>query len=364
MADTATPRSTRPFFPFTELCGALHLHTTFSDGGVTFPEMIAAAKDVGLDYIVVTDHMTLLGKESGFEGFADNVFVCVGYEHNDANNKNHYLVIGTDSVVHYQDDPQGYIDRVKSCGGIGFMAHPIEKRHYFEAYPPYPWTEWNVTGFDGIELWNQMSDWLENLRSRLHFMRLFYPRRFLFEIRKELLERWDSLNRTRFVSGIGGVDAHSMKIKLGILPLTVFPIKVELKGIRTHLYFDGPLPPDDPAKAKSMILEALKKGRGFISNYRRSDAKGAQILIEYGEGRAAWPGMADEEIKLPACIRVRLPKRATICLVKNGAYIDKRNNDAADFNVKSKGLYRIEAWRGKHAWVYSNPFCVGGYPLW
>lgn len=354
----------RHTFPFTELCGALHLHTTFSDGGVTFPEMIQAAGDVGLDYIVVTDHMMLSGRDAGFEGFKDGVFVFVGYEHNDANNKNHYLVLGTDTVIGYTKDAQGYIDRVKEGGGIGFMAHPIEKRHYFEAYPPYQWTEWNVSGFDGIELWNQMSDWLENLRSRFHFMRLFYPRRFLMEVRKELLQRWDAFNRTRFVSGIGGVDAHSMKIKLGILPLTVFPIKVELKGIRTHLYFSSPFPSQDVPQAKKLLLEALKKGRGFVSNFRRSDARGTRMTIEYGNGRVSCPGMPDEEITAPARIQVRLPHRAEIRCIRNGACVDSRNSSGADFDVSSKGLYRIEAWLGKHAWIYSNPFPVGGYPLW
>jgi hypothetical protein len=357
--------SKNTFFPYTEMCGALHLHTTFSDGGVTFLEMIEAAGAVGLDYIVVTDHVTLLGKKSGFEGFSKNgVFVCVGYEHNDVNNKNHYLVLGTDMVIDYNDEPQGYVNRVRNAGGIGFIAHPIEKRHYFAAYPPYPWTEWNVTGFDGIELWNQMSDWLENLRSRLHFMRLFSPRRFLVEIRKELLQRWDSLNRTRFVSGIGGVDAHSMKIRLSIFPLTVFPIKVELKGIRTHLYFPGPLQGNDAPEAKKRLLDALKNGKGFISNFRRSDAKGTQMSIEYGNGRVACPGMPEEEISLPASLRVRLPRRAEIRCFKNGTCVDSRNGSAADFGVSSKGLYRIEAWLGKHAWIYSNPFPVGRYPLW
>jgi hypothetical protein len=364
--ENSEPMPGKPSFPFTEMCGVLHLHTTCSDGGVTFPQMIHAAGEVGLDYIVVTDHMTLAGKESGFEGFWGPVFVCVGYEHNDKNNKNHYLAVGTDAVIRYQDEPQGYIDRIKAAGGIGFMAHPVEKRHYLDAYPPYPWTDWNVTGFDGIELWNQMSDWLENLKSKLYFMRLFYPRRFLVEIQKELLERWDTFNRTRFVSGIGGVDAHSMKIKLGLLPLTVFPIKVELKGIRTHLYFPSPLPEnaEDKGRAKALLLDALRKGRGFISNYRRSDARGTRIAVEYGTGRIGCPGVPDEEITLPACIRVSVPGHAEIRCIKNGACTGSVTGSSADFDVREKGLYRIEVWREKHAWIYSNPFCIGGYPLW
>jgi len=351
-------------FPFTELVGALHLHTTFSDGGVTYPQMILAAQDVGLDYVVVTDHMALSGRDAGFEGFAGSLFVCVGYEHNDDNNKNHYLVLGTESVIGYHAEAQGYIDRVREAGGVGFMAHPAEKRHYFEAYPAYPWTNWNVTGFDGIELWNQMSDWLENLRTRLHFTRLFYPRRFLREAPRELLSRWDEFGRTRFVAGMGGVDAHTMKIRIGIMRRTVFPIKVELKGIRTHLYLQNPLPPSDPKRSKSLLVEALKKGRSFISNFRRSDARGSLIYLEYGEGRVVCPGMPDEEVPAPAIIRVRLPREAELRFIKNGSCIDRRKGASADFDVRTKGSYRIEAWLGKHAWIYSNPFCVGGYPLW
>src|SRR5271157_651433 len=86
-----------------ELCGALHLHTTFSDGSVDFPTLIAGAKEVGLDFIVVTDHLSLKGREKGFEGFSDDLFVFIGYEHNDINNLNHYLVLGTDIVVRVHD---------------------------------------------------------------------------------------------------------------------------------------------------------------------------------------------------------------------------------------------------------------------
>jgi hypothetical protein len=121
---------------------------------------------------------------------------------------------------------------------------------------------------------------------------------------------------------------------------------------------------DDVKQAKSILLEALKKGRGFISNYRRSDAKGTILELEYGNGRVACPGTPEEECTLPACLRVRLPRHAEIRCIKNGTCVDRCNGAAADFDILSKGLYRIEVWLGKHAWIYSNPFPVGGYPLW
>ncbi len=351
-------------FPYTELCGALHLHTTFSDGGVTFPELIETANEVGLRYIVVTDHMSLAGKEKGYEGFHGNLFVCVGYEHNDKNNKNHYLALGTQSVIAQQNSVQDYINEIKIDGGIGFCAHPVEKRNYLESYPPYPWTQWNATGYDGFELWNQMSDWLENLKSKFHFFKLLYPRRFLVEIRKEMLAIWDESNRTRFVSGIGGVDAHTMKIKIGIFPRTVFPIKVELKGIRTHIYLKEPLPKNDPGLAKKRILDSLKNGHGFISNFRRRDAAGTCICMETANGSILCPGNHDVSIDLPVKLQVSLPTSADVRLVKNGKVIQTINGKKLSFDIKEKGLYRVEAWLQNHAWIYSNPFCVGEYPLW
>ncbi len=350
-------------FNCVELCGAIHLHTTFSDGGVHYPALIAAAKEVGLDFIVVTDHASLEGRNAGYEGFSGKLLVCVGYEHNDANNINHYLALGCDTVVNYRETPQGYIDRIKAQGGIGFIAHPIEVRHYFDKYPPYPWKEWDATGFDGIELWNQMSDWLENLRSRLHFVKLFYPRRFLMEVKKELLARWDNLNRRRFVSGIGGVDAHTMKMRLGPFRLTIFPIKVELKGIRTHVYLDRSLPQDDAAAAQAMLLTALGNGNGFVSNYRRGNAQGTRIFLVDAEGRSRYPGLAADEPKLPGRLVVSIPEKAAVRLVHNGKHVAEAGGRNAEFAISSSGVYRIEVYKGKYAWIYSNPFPVGRYPL-
>jgi hypothetical protein len=358
------PQNNRSFQRYHELCGALHLHTVFSDGGVGYPVMIDSAKAVGLDYIVVTDHMSLRGIEEGFEGFSGGLFVCIGYEHNDSNNLNHYLAIGSRRIAERCVEPQQYIDEIQKQGGIGFLAHPVEKRHYFKKYPPYPWTRWDVSRFDGIELWNQMSDWLENLKSWLYFMRLFYPRRFLVEIQRELLEKWDSLNRERFVGGIGGVDAHTMKVRIGLFRRTIFPIKVELKGIRTHLYIEQPLPKTDTAAAKSILMETLKKGNGFISNYRRDDARGTKIYIEDSTGGCFAPGMRANDLKLPACIRTELTDSACIRLVRNGRYEASREGTSAAFDITSPGLYRVEVYKKKFAWIYSNPFPVGRYPLW
>lgn len=147
-----------------ELSGVIHIHTEYSDGSATYDELKSTAHEVNLDYIVVTDHMTLDAKEKGEEGFSEGLFTLVGYEHNDIYEKNHYLAIGCSKVISEQEDVKQYVSAIKKQGGIGFMAHPAEKRNYFKQYPSYPWTDWDIEGIDGIEIWNQMSEWVENLK--------------------------------------------------------------------------------------------------------------------------------------------------------------------------------------------------------
>lgn len=343
-----------------DLCGAIHLHTTYSDGGANFGELIGAARKAGLDYIIVTDHMTLKGKELGYEGFSGSLFVLIGYEHHDVNKKNHYLAIGTDTVVAGQQDPQEYINAVRGAGGIGFLAHPSEDRHYFDQYPPYPWTNWNVEGFDGIELWNQMSEWVENLKTWRSFFRVFYPRRFLKGIPASLMEKWDVMNRRRFVSGIGGVDAHSYRIPLGFFTVRIFSPKVELKGIRTHVYCGSALS-KDRGEAKAQIIAAIRDGRGFISNYRRGDARGTRLYLEYGDGRIVLPGRREGPFSFPASLHVAIPEKVEIRLMRDGQCVAGTKGKTADFAIDSEGVYRIEVYRRGKAWVYSNPFPLVSY---
>ncbi|MDD5674012.1 MAG: PHP domain-containing protein [Chitinivibrionales bacterium] len=349
--------------PVTEVCGALHLHTTYSDGGSTVHQLIGAAREAGLDYIIITDHETMAARQNGYEGFTNNLFVAVGYEHNDADQKNHYLVIGPANVTGIKGPPQAYIDAVKNDGGVGFLAHPFEKRKFLKNFPSYEWTALSATGYDGIELWNQMSEWLEHLRGNAHLYHLFCPRKFLHRIDAAHLKFWDAQNSRRFVSAVGGVDAHTMRYAWGPLHLTIFPIKVELKGIRTHLYLSAELPRNDIASAKQLVMNALRDGHGFLCNFRRGDARTARIGLWDNAGGFFLPGKTDRQIVLPAVIRVCLPQAGFVKLIHNGLVSAEARGRAAEFKITTPGLYRVEVYKQKNAWIYSNPFPVGAYPL-
>jgi hypothetical protein len=347
-----------------ELCGAIHLHTKYSDGGVAIRELIEAARSTGLDYILVTDHMTLRGKHDQWEGWHGPVLTLVGYEHNDSRNLNHYLVAGLDKVMSRTLSPQGYIDEAARAGAAGFLAHPVERRHYFKKYPPFPWTDWDVSGYDGIELWNQMSEWVENLKSWRSYVRIFFPRRFLRGAPRRLLKKWDRLNLNRFVSGVGGVDAHTINIGLGPLGFRIFPIRVELQGIRTHLCFKRPVPRKNDTAVFARVISALRDGRGFISNYRRGDARGTRIVFEDRAGRITLPGKPKKRIPPAGRLIAAFPAYADVRLIRNGEVAQQvARRQKAEFLIQDEGVYRIEAYRNGCGWVYSNPFPLGSYPF-
>ena len=362
-----------------DVCGCIHIHTTFSDGGCSYPALIKAAQKAGLDFIAVTDHMDMTALRDGRQGLHDRLFVIVGYEHNDAQNLNHYLAFGTPDTVKGVTEPQEYIDRVKAAGGFGFLAHPAEKRDYFTDLPPYPWTKNDVSGFDGIEVWNQISEWMERLRGRKIFFpdrvmkfgaadavieagKLFFPNRLIGGAPQELLARWDEANRTRFVSGIGGVDAHTRKFSFGPLSYRIFPIKTELRGVRTHLYIDEAARRDE-SKIGGAILAAMRDGKGFISNFYRGDARGTRIFLRDANNAVEYPGRPVSALPLPLTLNADFPQKARIMLLRNGETVEETAGKSAAWTIEKTGVYRVEAYKGRRAWIYSNPFPVGEYPL-
>jgi hypothetical protein len=349
-----------------EICGCIHLHSTFSDGGCDYGAIVDAAGVAGLDYVCITDHGNVGGRHAGFDGLRENgVFVLVGYEHNDEKNHNHYLAFGVEETAYGLTDPQAYVSEIKRMGGIGFLAHPAEKRNYIKNLPPYPWTRWDVEGFDGIEVWNQISDCMERLRGWYSLTRLFSPNKKIGPAPPELMERWDALNRQRFVSAIGGVDAHSRGFKWGPFSCVIFPIEVELRGIRMHYFVDG-AEWGDSSKMSGALISAIGEGRGFISNFSRGDARGSKILLTDGNGAVRYPGRAepvDQPPSFPMKIRAELTHKANIALIRNGRSIQSTIAKSAEWEISESGVYRIEAYRGSGPWIYSNPFPVGNYPL-
>jgi hypothetical protein len=352
-----------------EYVGALHIHSTYSDGTGKIEDIAKAAYDSDLDFIMMSDHNTLRPKQDGYEKWLNNVMVIIGYEVNDTGNKNHYLTFGMDEVIGtYEVLDNGelgcklpakeYVKLIKEKGGIGFLAHPDEERAHLPQHPSYPWTEEETDDYTGIEIWNHMSEWIEGMNENNKLERFLHPLKSIQAPPKRSLARWDSAAQRRHVTAIGGVDAHALKQNImGFFEVEIFPYKVLFKSIRTHVLSDIEIKRNDNStfnNAKGSVLKALRDGKCFISNYYHGNAKGFRFFAEYkgkayGSGETVISGSNENII-----LRTLVPKEAKIRLIHNGNTIKEKDGMEAIWDVNMTGVYRIECWQNGKGWIFSN----------
>jgi hypothetical protein len=339
-----------------EYVGAIHMHSKFSDGSGDAPQIAETANEVGLDYIILTDHNTLRAMHEGYEKWYGNTLMLVGCEFNDKVNKNHYLAMNIKETFSGRQSASEYVKKVKDSGGIGFIAHPHEKRDSMKEHPPYPWTEWNAGEYTGIEIWNHMSEWMEGLTEQNKYNHFVHPLKSIVAPAPETLKKWDELNEKRRVVGIGGIDAHAHKINvLGFVEVEIFPYKVLFKSIRTHILTKKKirgknLSVDD---SKKIIYDSLESGRCFVANSYHGNAKGFKFYARkenktYHMGETvSGAGKTNLKVTLPN-------KNGEISLIRNGKKISEISGSEGHFIVSQNGQYRVEVYMNGKAWIFSN----------
>jgi hypothetical protein len=230
-------------------------------------------------------------------------------------------------------------------------------------HPPYPWVDWSIENYDGIEIWNHMSEWMENLTEQNKYTSFLHPLRSIVSPPPETLKLWDELNLKRKVVGIGGVDAHAHKQNLfGFFEVEIFPYKVLFKSIHNHVFLPEPLVKGNSkqklAKSKAAIYEALAYGRSFVANDYHANSKGFQFIAKSGKKKYLMGDSLDFSEKIT--LYVTLPvQSAEIKIIRNGKEIADFSSDKAEFEVKKAGIYRVEVSYFNKAWIYSNHIRIG-----
>jgi hypothetical protein len=345
----------------------LHMHTPYSDGHGSHAQIAQAALRAQLDAVIVTDHNVLVnGPENYYKNGNQQTLLLVGEEIHDQAlqpQKNHLLVFGANrELCHLAYDTQLLIDTVKQNGGISFLAHPTDPAAPAFNEPDISWVKWDVKGFNGIELWNGMSEFKSLLKSRVHAVYYaFNPRRVARGPFRETLQQWDVLLTSgKRVAAIGGSDAHAFPAKMGPLKRTLFPYDFHFSAINTHILTPKPLK-GDLAEDRQNILESLGKGRAFIGYDLPSPTRGFRFSAN-GKDRTATMG---EEISAAhgVTFQIRLPLPTECCLIKDGKSIktwQKREN--CTYITSEPGVYRVEAYLNylgrRRGWIFSNPIYV------
>src|SRR5690242_6172776 len=66
---------------YLDLAGALHIHSTYSDGGGDIPTVIAGACEAGVDFVLLADHNTQRPLRDGWEQrYEERPLLLIGTE--------------------------------------------------------------------------------------------------------------------------------------------------------------------------------------------------------------------------------------------------------------------------------------------
>lgn len=339
--------------------GNIHIHSTYSDGSASIPEIARAANAADLDFMIVTDHNTLAGLDH--EGYHDHVLVLCGAEFN--REKNHYLALGIHTAVENNDqNPQQVIDAVAAQNGLGFIAHP------FETGSPlvyngvtYPWDAWDAQGFTGIEVWNWSSQWRDGATSLLRGLYYAYINRTgpITGPDRQSIARFDQLTQKRKLTAIAGSDAHNWPIRYGPIRRDIFPYEYLFRTACNVVLLPETLS-TDTATAKTQIYNALAAGRSYIVNRMAGEHAGFEFTAvaggqEYQMGDTApLTDMTVLHISCPYNYRGRLQVR----IIHNGTLLDEINRCNVSLRVYKPGTYRLEVFRNRVPWIFSNPIYI------
>lgn len=335
-----------------DYAGCLHMHTTASDGSGHFMDLVEAAQDAGLDYLVLSDHESMKWRRAGGEGWYGSTFVMVGQEY--GREQGHYLGIGLeDNIPTRSGKARRLLKETRRQDAGAILLHPdapgkaafgIRERRYVPK---------RLDGLIGIEIWNYMYDWIRHLNWINFPWYYLFPHRAVTGPSRDALEIWDRLAQRTPITAIGGLDVHQKQP----LPFNIGPIFSYdrlFKTVRTHLVTEIPWN-GDIARDRLLIEQCLRNGRVFIANDDIHPATGFEFWFETAGARIE---MGAETKETAGTLHICLPAWGEIRLLRDGQTQEMAAADRLQAVISAPGVYRVEVRRAGQPWIFSNPVYV------
>lgn len=332
-----------------EYIGCIHVHSTYSDGASTVPEIVAIASQEGLDYLVVADHRSDGCRESGQTGW-HGPLLCLSAPEIGLRGDPHFLVFCPQDIQSLEPlSPGEALAAAAQRGGLTILAHPHPAELKVYKRPPVGWTNLDSYVFDGIEIWSYLHDICHKLNP-WRLARFWRNHQSLVRgPRPETLRLWDDLCRWRCVAGIGALDNHATRLPL-VGP--TLPHGDLFRLFRTHVFCEKL--PDDGDTAERALARALASGRAFAAMDGWGDATGFRLRAE---GPNLSLGFGDETAFAGgARLVVTSPRSAELTVLRDGEVIERKPEARAlALPLDRPGVYRVEARLAGRPWVFTNP---------
>ncbi len=345
-----------------DLACVIHLHSTYSDGTGSVPEIAAAARKSDVDVVLLTDHDTLEAKWRGEERWYGSTLVLVGEEVSPPPG-NHYLAFDLDHAIDHSDlAPAEICAAVAEAGGFGFAAHPFSRgsERFKRHSGGMPWDDLGCAGLAGVELWSFVTDTAESLGSIREAIRFVArPQSVIDHPPERNMSEWDRLCRSRRVVAIGGLDAHQFGRRIrGRVPLRLMSYARSFRYLRTHVLCVRP-PTGDLSQDRDSVYAALRAGRCYLSMDCLAPARGFSFWAERDGDRLAMGDEAAGPVASAWTVHGALPRPADLRLLRDGVPVLERWGDALELPAEEPGVYRLEArlraGGRERTWIVSNP---------
>ena len=351
---------------FRHFTGVIHVHTALGGHSAgSFNELIAAAQENKLDFVLLTEHPNPLydTAQQTLNGIHGGVLFVGGNEIS-SKQGDRFLILPGDSEASRDNekDTADLLNRAKQNNRLVLITYPDKYRAWNEA-----------KNFDGSEVYS-LSTNARNFPRLLTFFDYFwsfgqYPELTLarnFERPNDNLAKFDELTTggKRLVL-FGASDAHSNiglsfsdRANHDLLKTQIDPYKSIFKLVRLHVWLEN-----NRELTTENLLEAIKSGHCYPAFDVLANADG---FIFRAENNAEKKMMGDEIALRDGGVRLiaAAPAKCRFVLFKNGVKI----NEFADVSemslaVTEPGVYRVEAYLDSLSfiaapWIISNPIYI------
>lgn len=326
-----------------ELIGAIHVHSSLSDGRLS-PEKIAEeARKSGLDFVILTDHGNPNLKVIEREGEINGISIVAGSEISLFEGS--LLAVGIKKPSYkISPVPNEAIDDIKELGGVSIIAHPEKTKNNDKI--------WDLTKIDGMEIIDLDDEILRKGIPSIFKAFLIYPINSRYAL-LSLVERpndqitiWDKMLEKGKISGFYGLNLHG---KVWIFPFSYSKI---FNLMRIHIPIEG-RKPESFEEVKKIIIKSLREGNFFSAIDGAGDSRGFKFYLS-GEGNFG----------KDSYLRLVLPFKSKFeaVLFKNGLKFFSTEKENSIIKINEKGVYRVEVYlkdspvlKRNVPWILSNP---------
>ena len=323
--------------------GAYHIHTVFSDGHKHPDDIASIAADLGLDFIILTDHGSPNKECLASEGWKHGVLVLAGSELSVS--RGH--LVGLDFRIPPTVFPQNADQAARmidDLDGISIIAHPYSKTQ---------WSWGDMNEYSGIEIINADSMLKKDILRWLPYLPaiFFKPELSILKMLtspERNLRKWDEMNRRRPVFGYFSTDAH-------------FFYRALLSSLRLHVLLESPLSPEFE-EAKQQVFDALRNGRFYNAVESAARADGLRFWAQAGDRTVEMGGYLILREQTFLKIQKNFLFETETRLIHDGATLLKSNEDMISFKAEAPGSYRVEIYIKEKTplgmnvpWIVANP---------